>query len=119
MTAFDPKLLGNLFAVHEAGLEFILQPYHRPCWVSILCEISAIHVRERTIAVPYMINPDQADLAGKIGLVFGGLAALSCVWAYFRVPETQKNRTYQELDLIHLGINARDFATYWLEVRKA
>jgi MFS transporter, SP family, general alpha glucoside:H+ symporter len=71
---------------------------------SILCETSAVHVREKTIAfstavqafigigmtvaVPYMINPDEADLAGKIGFFFGGLATLSFSWAYLRIPET-------------------------------
>lgn len=71
---------------------------------SILCEISAVHVREKTIAfgtavravlgigmtvaMPYMINPDQANLEGKIGFFFGCLSGLSFIWAYFRVPET-------------------------------
>jgi MFS transporter, SP family, general alpha glucoside:H+ symporter len=75
-----------------------------PVGFSILCETSAAHVREKTIAfatavqafvgigmtvaVPYMINPDQANLQGKMGFFFGGLASLSFVWAYFRVPET-------------------------------
>ncbi len=75
-----------------------------PVGFSILCESSAMRVREKTIAfatavqaavgvgmtvaVPYMINPDQADLGGKLGFFFGGLAALSFAWAYFRVPET-------------------------------
>jgi MFS transporter, SP family, general alpha glucoside:H+ symporter len=55
-----------------------------PVGFSILCETSAAHVREKTIAfstavqafvgtgmtvaVPYMINPDQADLQGKNGV---------------------------------------------------
>ena len=75
-----------------------------PVGFSILCETSAVHVREKTIAfatavqaavgiamtvaVPYMINPDEANLQGKMGFFFGGLAGASCVWAYFRVPET-------------------------------
>ena len=75
-----------------------------PVGFSILCEISATRVRGKTIAfatavqafvgigmtiaVPYMINPDQANLRGKLGFFFGGLAAICCVWAHFRVPET-------------------------------
>lgn len=34
-----------------------------------------------------MINPDQANMRGKLGFFFGGLAALCLVWSYFRVPE--------------------------------
>jgi MFS transporter, SP family, general alpha glucoside:H+ symporter len=72
------------------------------CFV-IICEASATRVRSKTIAIatasqatagivmtvaiPYMINPDQANLRGKLGFFFGGLAAISFVWAWFRVPE--------------------------------
>ena len=72
------------------------------CFV-IICEASATRVRSKTIAIatasqatagivmtvaiPYMINPDEANLRGKLGFFFGGLAAISFVWAYFRVPE--------------------------------
>jgi SP family general alpha glucoside:H+ symporter-like MFS transporter len=129
-----------------------------PVGFSILCETSAMHLREKTIAfatavqaavgigmtvaVPYMINPDQAALGGKMGFFFGGLAALSCIWAYFRIPETvcficiallcplspglwkrlatpktdqmmQKNRTYEELDIMfNRGVRSRDFKHY-------
>jgi MFS transporter, SP family, general alpha glucoside:H+ symporter len=90
------------------------------CFV-ILCECSATRVRGKTIAlatavqalmgivmtiaIPYMINPDQANLRGKlgksgillniisvvwltcsIGFFFGGLATLCLIWSYLRVP---------------------------------
>ncbi len=77
------------------------------CFV-IICEASATKVRSRTIAIstavqalfaivmtvaiPYMINPDQANMRGKIGFFFGGLSALSFVWSWFRVPETRVGR---------------------------
>jgi hypothetical protein len=72
------------------------------CFV-ILCEVSATRVRSKTIAlataaqamagivmtvaIPYMINADQANMRGKLGFFFGGLALLCLTWAYFRVPE--------------------------------
>ena len=56
------------------------------CFV-LICEVSATKVRARTIAVatavqavcgiamtvaiPYMINPDQANMRGKLGFFFG------------------------------------------------
>ncbi|KAF1989352.1 sugar transporter [Aulographum hederae CBS 113979] len=97
------------------------------CFV-IICECSATKVRAKTIAIatafqavlgiamtvaiPYLINPDQANLRGKLGFFFGGLAALCLIWAYFRVPET-RGRTYEELDIMfERGVPTRDFATY-------
>jgi hypothetical protein len=49
------------------------------------------------IVVPLLINPDAADLGGKIGSIFGATAVGNFVWSYFRVPET-KGRRYGELD---------------------
>ncbi|TVY19948.1 Maltose permease MAL31 [Lachnellula arida] len=99
-----------------------------PVCFSIICEVSATKVRSRTIAVatavqalfgivmtvaiPYMINPDQANMRGKLGFFFGGLSAISFVWAWFRVPET-KGRTYEELDLMfEKGVKTREFKHY-------
>lgn len=97
------------------------------CFV-IICECSAAKVRAKTIAVatavqalfgivmtvaiPYMINPDQANMRGKLGFFFGGLSLISLVWSYFRVPETM-GRTYEELDLMfEKGVKTREFKNY-------
>ncbi|RYP75332.1 hypothetical protein DL771_002428 [Monosporascus sp. 5C6A] len=94
----------------------------------ILGECSATRVRSKTIAVataaqaivgiimtvaiPYMINPNQANMQGKLGYFFGGLGALCLVWSYFRIPET-KDRTYEELDLLFdREVPAREFKAY-------
>jgi len=97
------------------------------CFV-IICEASATKVRSKTIAVatavqaifgivmtvaiPYMINPDQANMRGKLGFFFGGLSMISFVWAWFRVPETF-GRTYEELDLMfEKKLKTREFKGY-------
>jgi len=97
------------------------------CFV-ILSEASATRVRAKsiavataaqgalgcamTVAIPYMINPDQANMQGKLGFFFGGLALLCLVWAYLRVPET-KGRTYEELDILfERQVPARQFAEF-------
>lgn len=102
-----------------------------PVGFTILCEISATRVRGKTIAfatavqafvgigmtiaVPYMINPDQANLRGKMGFFFGGLTLVCLFWAYFRIPET-KGRTYEELDIMfERNIPTKEFRTYRLE----
>ncbi|KAK3337564.1 putative maltose permease [Cercophora scortea] len=68
-----------------------------------------------TVAIPYMINPDQANMQGKLGFFFGGLASLCFVWAYFRVPET-KGRTFDELDILfERHVPTRQFGSYVIE----
>ena len=91
----------------------------------LLSECSATRVRSQTIAaatasqalmgiimnvaIPYMINPEQANMQGKVGFFFGGIATAGFVWAYFRVPETA-GRTYEELDLLFdQNVPARKF----------
>ena len=100
------------------------------CFV-IISEASATRVRSKsialataaqgvlgcvmTVAIPYMINPDEANMQGKLGFFFGGLAALCFVWAYFRVPET-KGRTYEELDILfERKVPTRAFAGYVID----
>ncbi|PFH62874.1 hypothetical protein XA68_11430 [Ophiocordyceps unilateralis] len=100
------------------------------CFV-VLSECSATRVRSKTVAVataaqailgiimtvsiPYLINPTQVNARGKLGFFFGGLAGLSLLWAYFRVPET-KGRTYEELDLLFAKhVPAREFKGYHLD----
>ncbi|KAK1758152.1 maltose permease MAL31-like protein 8 [Echria macrotheca] len=100
------------------------------CFV-IISEASATRVRSKTIAVatavqgalgcvmtvaiPYLINPDQANLQGKLGFFFGGLAALCFVWAYFRLPET-KGRTFEELDIMfERKVPTRGFRDYVID----
>ncbi|KXJ87014.1 maltose permease [Microdochium bolleyi] len=97
----------------------------------ILGECSATRVRSKTIAVataaqavagilmtiaiPYMINPDQANMQGKLGYFFGGLGVGCLAWGYFRIPET-KGRTYEELDIMFdREVAAKDFAKYKVE----
>lgn len=49
------------------------------------------------VVIPYMVNPDEANLKGKVGFVFGGLASLATVWAYFYIPEL-RGKTFSEID---------------------
>ncbi|OLN94081.1 Maltose permease MAL31-like protein 8 [Colletotrichum chlorophyti] len=97
------------------------------CFV-LISEASATRVRSKTIAlataaqgvlgivmtvaIPYLMNPDEANLQGKLGFFFGGLACLCFIWAWFRVPETM-GRTYEELDILFdKQVPARDFKDY-------
>ena len=66
------------------------------------------------LVVPYMVNPDQANLQGKVGFVFGGLGALATVWAWFYVPEL-KGRTFDEIDtMFQAKVPPRKMGSYVL-----
>ncbi|QEU59484.1 hypothetical protein KDRO_D00160 [Kluyveromyces lactis] len=68
-----------------------------------------------SILTPYMLNSDQWNWGAKTGLFWGGLAAISLVWAYFDLPET-KGRTFAELDeLFHQRVPARKFNSTHVE----
>ncbi|KAI6083926.1 putative maltose permease [Hypoxylon rubiginosum] len=102
-----------------------------PITFVILGECSATRVRSKTIAVataaqavvgiamtvaiPYMINPAEANMQGKLGYFYGGLGVLCLIWGYFRIPET-KGRTYEELDILfERRIPARQFKGYQVD----
>ena len=48
-------------------------------------------------ALPYMINPNEGNMKGKVGLVFGGLVLVVSVGSYFYCPELQ-GRTFNEIN---------------------
>ncbi|KAL7945180.1 general substrate transporter [Trichoderma barbatum] len=48
-------------------------------------------------AIPYMVNPDEANLKGKVGFVFGGLSLIATIWSWFYIPELM-GRTFDEID---------------------
>ncbi|TPX17701.1 uncharacterized protein E0L32_002802 [Thyridium curvatum] len=48
-------------------------------------------------AIPYMVNPDEGNLRGKVGFVFGGLALIATFGSWLYVPEL-KGKTFDEID---------------------
>ena len=56
--------------------------------IAFKISVQAVAAIGMMVIVLYMINPDRADLSGKLGSFFGGLATFSLAWAYFRVPGT-------------------------------
>lgn len=82
---------------------------------AVLGEVSSTVLRAPTIAIatatqaafgtlfnsviPYMINPDEGNLRGKVGFVFGGLSAVASIWAFLSVPEL-KGRRFDEIDFM-------------------
>jgi hypothetical protein len=46
--------------------------------------------------VPYLINPDAANLGAKIAYIFFGMGVIFCVLLYFYIPET-KGLSFEEV----------------------
>jgi len=94
----------------------------------LLCEVSTSRLRVKTIAIgqalqsainvmwqfviPFMFNPDQANLGAKVAFIFGGLCFFCLIYLWIYQPETS-GRSYQELDeMFAAGIPARKFKSY-------
>jgi len=95
---------------------------------TLLCEVSTSRLRVKTIAIglatqnafntmwsfvlPYLFNPDKANLGAKVGFIFGGLSFFCLVYLWFYQPETA-GRSYEELDELFMKrIPARKFKSY-------
>ena len=101
----------------QAGLTvvyaFIYFPTLGAMAFAILGEVSSTSMRAPTMAlatatqaimgivmnfaISYMMNPDEGNMKGKVGFVFGGLALLGSVWSICYVPEL-KGRAFDEID---------------------
>ncbi|RSH80198.1 hypothetical protein EHS25_007208 [Saitozyma podzolica] len=61
------------------------------------------------VIMPYLLNPNEADLKGKVGWIFAGSGVIGTVWAYCFIPETA-GRNVDELDeLFNRRIPPRTF----------
>lgn len=95
---------------------------------SLLSETPTSRLRVKTIAIgyavsqsinvmwqfviPFMFNPDKANLGAKIAFIFGGLCLFSLIYLWFYQPE-MTGRSYQELDeMFAKGVPARKFRNY-------
>ncbi|KFA56682.1 hypothetical protein S40293_06223 [Stachybotrys chartarum IBT 40293] len=74
------------------------------CSVSLKAKTMALATATQAVmgiamnfAIPYMVNPDEGNLRGKVGFIFGGLALLGFAWSWVYVPEL-KGRRYDEID---------------------
>ncbi|UKZ83265.1 hypothetical protein TrVFT333_011072 [Trichoderma virens FT-333] len=100
---------------------------------SLLAEVSTSRLRAKTIAIgysvqsaitvmwqfviPYLFNPDHANLGAKIAFIFFGFCVICIVYLYFYQPETA-GRSYQELDeMFAKGVPARKFKSYKTDIQ--
>lgn len=91
-------------------------------------EIPTTHLRAKSIAfglglnnafqcmwafvLPYMFNPDEANMGSKINFIFAGCCFVSVYFFYMYLPETY-GRSYEEVDeMFKAQIPARSWASY-------
>jgi MFS family permease len=80
--------------------------------IGLATAMQAVFGTLMNVVVPYLVNPDKANLRGKVGFIFGGLCAFGSVWSYLFVPEL-KGRTFQEIDhLFQNHVSPRKMAEY-------
>jgi hypothetical protein len=69
-------------------------------------------------AIPYMVNPDQGNMRGKVGFVFGALALIGAVGSFIYVPEL-KGRTFNEIDTMFFNhVKPRNMGSYVVDQRE-
>ena len=67
------------------------------------------------LVLPYLFNPDEANLGAKVAFIFGGLSVLSTGYLWFYQPEVA-GRSYEELDeMFRRRVPARKFKGYRLD----
>ncbi|KAG9688539.1 MFS hexose transporter, partial [Aureobasidium melanogenum] len=65
--------------------------------------------------IPYLFNPDQANLGARVAFIFGAFAVLSTVYLWLCQPETS-GRSFAELDeMFARKVPARGFKAYKTE----
>ncbi|KAM5341564.1 hypothetical protein ACJ41O_014595 [Fusarium nematophilum] len=101
---------------------------------SLLTEIATSRLRAKTASIslalqnslftmwafviPFLFNPDQANLGAKVSFIFGALAILSIIFLWFYQPESA-GRSYEELDEMFMKkVPARQFKTFKTEAEQ-
>lgn len=65
--------------------------------------------------IPYLFNPDQANLGAKVAFIFGAFAVISTIYLWLYQPETS-GRSFEQLDEVFIKkVPARRFKAYKTE----
>lgn len=65
--------------------------------------------------IPYLFNPDQANLGARVAFIFGAFAVVSTIYLWSCQPETS-GRSFAELDEMFVKkVPARGFKVYKTE----
>jgi hypothetical protein len=92
---------------------------------AVIAETATSRLRAKSIAIsttiqagfftmwqfvlPFIFNPNEANLGAKTSFIFGGLSVLCWVYLFFYQPETA-NRSFEEIDeMFAKHVPARQF----------
>ncbi|KAH9215428.1 hypothetical protein DL95DRAFT_461259 [Leptodontidium sp. 2 PMI_412] len=71
-----------------------------------------------SLVLPYLFNPDKANLGAKIAFIFGGMSVLCFIYVFIYQPETA-GWSYEELDELYMKrVPARSFKTFVTEAER-
>ena len=71
-----------------------------------------------SFVLPYIFNPNEANLGAKTAFIFSGLCIISLAYMWLFQPETS-GRTYEELDEMFMKqVPARKFKSYKTEFQQ-
>ena len=87
----------SIGAIAFALLGEVSSPSLRAKTIGLATATQSVFGTVMNVVVPYLVNPDKANLKGKVGFIFGGLSAMASLWAFVYVPEL-KGRTFDEID---------------------
>jgi hypothetical protein len=91
-------------------------PSLRAKTIGLATAVQSVFGTLMNVVVPYLVNPDEADLKGKVGFIFGGLSAMATVWSFLYIPEL-KGRTFDEIDyMFQKKVNPRKMGSYTFNV---
>ncbi|KAJ1325303.1 MFS transporter SP family general alpha glucoside:H+ symporter [Microdochium nivale] len=86
--------------------------------ISLATATQAVCGLVMNFAIPYLVNPDQANLRGKVGFIFGGLALIATLASWVYVPEL-KGLTFDEIDrLFEAKVPPRKMGGYQVRERE-
>lgn len=99
-----------------------------PASFAVAAETSSLQLRAKTqgigwtvsaftsaasgLALPYIFNPDEGNLRGKVGFTYVGMCLLGVVVSWFCIPE-MKGRSIGEIDrMFELKLPPRSFKSW-------
>ncbi|EIM92842.1 MFS alpha-glucoside transporter [Stereum hirsutum FP-91666 SS1] len=106
--------------IGAAGLAFaqeVGKPSLRAQLSMIQTVCQSLMVLVFAVVIPFMLNPDQGNLGGKVGFLYFALCCIVWSTLYFMLPET-KGLSFSDIDLLYArGIAPRRFKQYVREHR--